>query len=540
MSQVEIRSLLDSKGKEIRSFPVIRGQAFDGLRKPGTEMLNFSPSMRSADADILPAKRELDAKSLDNVRNDGYISGARKIHVDNIVGHRFRLNSTPNYRMLRQINPAFDETWAREFAQAAEARFDNWANDSDCWIDAQRVQDFTSMVRMVAGQLFDVGEVLAQARWLSRGPYATAIQMIDVARLSNPSGIMNSEKYRGGVELNRRGAPIAYHIRSQHPCDGMLGGKDMWRWQRVSRYKSWGRLQVIHLFDRSRPDQNRGVGILVSILQELQTTKRFKKLALQNLAVNAMYAATLESDLDRELAMQSIGVEMPDGTTEELPYMDYYMSQVGEYSANAPNLKLDGVKIPHLPPGTKLHLQGATASSGIGEGFEKSLLRNLSAGAGISYEQLSRDYSDTNYSSARSSMLESWKFFLGQRQSGPVKFASRVYGLWLEESMSRNELPMPAGTGVTFWDQRAAFSAATWHGAGRGQIDPLKETQASVLKITSGLSTFEKEMGELHGDDWREIFEQQAREKKMREELGLAVEMDAQHQQGEIANEEDS
>lgn len=525
-SKVEIRSIVDPNGKPLSTFPVINGQAFDGLRRPGTEMLNFQPSMGSADADILPAKRELDAKSRDNVRNDGYISGARRIHVDNIVGHQFKLNARPNYRMLMQINPAFDEEWARDFSQAAEARFENWAGDPDCWIDVARVQNFTSLVRSVAGQLFDVGEVLSQARWLKRGPYRTAMQMIDVERLSNPFGKTNDDKYRRGVELNRRGAPVAYHVQVQHPSEGLMGGSQPYKWRRVSRYKSWGRLQMLHLFDRERPDQNRGIGMLTSILQELQTTKRYKKLVLQNLAVNAMYAATLESDLDRELAMQSIGVEMEDGTTDQVPYLDYYMNQTSEYSANAPNLKLDGVKIPHLPPGTKLQLQG-TAASTIGEGFEKSLLRNLAAGAGISYEQLSRDYSETNYSSARSAILESWKFFLARRHIGPGKFATQVYGLWLEEAMAANELPMPTGATTTFWDQKNAFSTCVWHGAGRGQIDPLKETQASVLKISSGLSTYEKEMGELHGEDWREVFEQQAREKAMRKELSLDEDLNA-------------
>ncbi|RLA52440.1 MAG: phage portal protein, partial [Gammaproteobacteria bacterium] len=177
--------------------------------------------------------------------------------------------------------------------------------------------------------------------------------------------------------------------------------------------------------------------------------------------------------------------------------------------------------------GTKLNLQGTAGQAGVGDGFEKSLLRNLAAGAGISYEQLARDYSETNYSSARAAMLESWKFFLSRRHIGPGRFASHTYSLWLEEAMARDELPMPAGASETFWDYKNAFSTSTWHGAGRGQIDQLKETQASVLKISSGLSTWEKEMGDLHGEDWREIFEQQARELKLREELELPTNMDA-------------
>nr|VFJ60603.1 MAG: Phage portal protein, lambda family [Candidatus Kentron sp. FM]VFJ60852.1 MAG: Phage portal protein, lambda family [Candidatus Kentron sp. FM]VFK13117.1 MAG: Phage portal protein, lambda family [Candidatus Kentron sp. FM] len=63
------------------------------------------------------------------------------------------------------------------------------------------------------------GEVLATAEWLPDrgGPYdkhyATAIQIIDPARLCNPNDLMDTDRLRAGVELDRHGAPRAYHIR---------------------------------------------------------------------------------------------------------------------------------------------------------------------------------------------------------------------------------------------------------------------------------------------------------------------------------------
>ncbi|MEW3617902.1 hypothetical protein QOZ13_29535, partial [Pseudomonas aeruginosa] len=65
-----------------------------------------------------------------------------------------------------------------------------------------------------------------------------------------------------------------------------------------------------------------------------------------------------------------------------------------------------------------------------------------------------------------------------------------------------------------------------WIGAARGQIDELKETQAAVMKINSGLSTWEAELARL-GQDWRRVFRQQARERRMQEDLELVFAQEA-------------
>ncbi|MDO2321528.1 phage portal protein, partial [Escherichia coli] len=70
---------------------------------------------------------------------------------------------------------------------------------------------------------------------------------------------------------------------------------------------------------------------------------------------------------------------------------------------NGANIKLGGVKVPHLHPGDKLSLQTAQNADAGFSSLEKSLLRYVAAGVGASYEELSRDYSQVSYSSARAS-----------------------------------------------------------------------------------------------------------------------------------------
>ncbi|TXP01160.1 phage portal protein, partial [Escherichia coli] len=80
------------------------------------------------------------------------------------------------------------------------------------------------------------------------------------------------------------------------------------------------------------------------------------------------------------------------------------------------SVTLGGVKIPHLFPGDDLKLQTAQDSDNGFSALEQALLRYIAAGLGVSYEQLSRDYSKVSYSSARASANESWRYFMGRRK----------------------------------------------------------------------------------------------------------------------------
>ena len=116
------------------------------------------------------------------------------------------------------------------------------------------------------------------------------------------------------------------------------------------------------------------------------------------------------------------------------------------------------------------------------------------------------------------------------------RFATSIYTLFVEELINKGDLPLPAGMGAEVFYQgqnKDAFCQCSWVGASRGQIDELKETQAAVMRIESGLSTYEEECSRL-GKDFRDIFKQQAREKVMREELGLEMSFKEQLRQAQM------
>ena len=92
-----------------------------------------------------------------------------------------------------------------------------------------------------------------------------------------------------------------------------------------------------------------------------------------------------------------------------------------------------------------------------------------------------------------------------------------MYANVLEEMIAQGEVPLPPGfTRDDYYKplMREAFSRCSWVGQGTGQIDELKETQAAILRIKAGFSTYEIEIARL-GEDYREIFEQRAAEEEL-------------------------
>jgi lambda family phage portal protein len=220
-----------------------------------------------------------------------------------------------------------------------------------------------------------------------------------------------------------------------------------------------------------------------------------------------MYAATLETDfgaMDPDLARETFGAD-PETQKTAFPHVD---------------MTLRGVRVPHLPPGTKLKFNApARPAAAQFSQFEATVLRRVAAGLGMSYEQVSRDYSQTNYSSARASLLEAWKFMQGRSEFMATNFADHAYALWLEEAINNGDVELPAGA-PDFYEARADWVTCRWIGPGRGWIDPNKEAQASQMKIDAGLSTLEDEAAE-QGKDWQELLEQRAFERDEQKRLGL-------------------
>lgn len=506
-----------------RDGPSVMGGAHDAASRFSRELATWNPPNRGVDADVLPDKQITDARSQDMIRNDAFVGAGQTLHKDNIVGSTFFLNAKPNVRIL-----GLDDTWATEFQEEVEAKFTTWAESFNNWPDASRRNTFTGLIRLAVGTYVAGGEVLATAEWMRDGPrpYQTAIQMIELSRLSDPGDQgFDFNKVRGGIEFNSYGAPQAYYIRRSLPGN-VMSWQDSYRWSRVRASNRIGRPQVIHIMEQMRPSQSRGISQLVAALKEMRITKRFRDVTLQNAVVNASFAAAIESELPTQAVFESLGAGNVGSQITD--YATKFLGAVSQYASNAKNMTIDGVKIPHLMPGTKLNLTPMGTPGGVGTEFEASLLRYIAANLDVSYEQLSKDFSKSNYSSARAGMVETWKAMQSRKRMVADRVATMVYRLWFEEALNRGEITSMPRNAPNFYSgmNMEAYTTCDWIGASRGQIDELKETQAAFLRLKSGLGTYEEELAK-QGKDWRVVFAQMKREQELMEKLGIQMQESA-------------
>lgn len=491
-----------------------RDSAYDGASRFSNELALWGSPILSADQEIIPEKGTVDVRVRDLMRNDAFVRNGVTIKQDSIVGERFLLNAKPNFKVL-----GLDEVWAEEFQEEVEAKFTLWAESGANHPDASRMNTLTGLIRMIVGINSMAGESLTSVEWLrdSGRPFNTCFQLIDLDRLSNPNMEMDTRKLRGGVQRNDFGAPQGYWIRNGHPSEMVDPGAYTWKYVPIA--KPWGRIQMIHMVDQWRPDQSRGISMLVSAIKETKMGKQFRDIVLQNAVLNATYAASIESDLPTDVAMQQAGGGDKHAVTN---FAADYLASINEYVGGSRNLRIDGVKIPVFFPGTRMKMQPAGTPGGLGTNFEQSIHRYTAAALGVGYSEYSKDFSDANYSNLKAELAGTERGMRVQKRRNADRAADYFYALWLEEALNKGEITSMPRNAPSFYDglNKEAYCAASWIGASMGQIDELKETQAAVLRLNNGLSTREDELAKL-GKDWRPVLAQLAREKKAAEKLGL-------------------
>ncbi|HHT3065851.1 TPA: phage portal protein [Klebsiella michiganensis] len=498
---------------------------YDAADSFSDQMANWQPALWSPDNEINIYRDRIVSRMRDLARNDGWASGTITRVLDNAVGANYRPIFKPDYRMLRLItgNKAFDATWADEYGKVIEAHWRSWANDPGRYCDVERKQTVSQMLRLGFRHKLLDGDSLLILQYRrdrlgpGRGQYATTVQVVDPDRLSNPQQNFDMPNIRGGVEIDADGAPVAYHIREAHIGDWWSGAKTM-TWQRILRETSWGRPIVIHDFDMERGSQHRGVGILAPIVQRLKMLIKYDESELEAAILNAIFGAYVESPYDAQMVSSALG-DTGFGDGDEL---SAYQTQRTEYYQDKRLNLQNGARIPHLFPNEKIVTLDAARPTSNFDGFESAVLRNIAAATGLSTQQVTQDWSDVNYSSARAAMLEAWKTLTRRRDDFATGTAQPVASAFVEEIHSIESLPLPSGA-PDFLEAKAAYCRARWMGPGRGWVDPVAEKKGAILGLDAGLSTLEMEVAENAGEDWEEVMDQRKREIDACLERGLPL-----------------
>ncbi|PQQ22357.1 phage portal protein [Photorhabdus hindustanensis] len=493
---------------------------YDAADTFSDQLANWQPALWSPDNEINIYRDRIVSRVRDLARNDGWASGAITRVLDNAIGANFRPIIKPDYRMLALMtgNQKFDATWADEYGKVVEAHWRSWANDPGRYCDVERKQTVSQMLRLAFRHKLLDGDALAVLQYRTdrlgpgRGRYATTIQIVDPDRLSNPQQNFDMPHIRGGVEIDDDGAPTFYHIREAHIGDWWSGAKTM-TWERVPRETAWGRPHVVHDFDHERGAQHRGNGILTPVVQRLKMLIKYDQSELEAAILNAIFGAYIESPYDPAL------VEAALGESEDENLGAYQQGRVEFHNDRRLSLQ-NGARLPILYPGEQINTVNAARPHSNFEGFESAALRNIAAATGLSTQQVTQDWSDVNYSSARSAMLEAWKTLTRRRADFSIGFAQPILTAFIEEIHDIEDLPLPTGA-PDFLEARAAYCRAQWMGPGRGWVDPVAEKKGAILGMDAGLSTLEMEAAENAGEDWEEMLDQRKRELDAFKERGL-------------------
>lgn len=500
----------------------------DGAARLNRNTALWNAPNRSADEEIARSKGTADPRARDQIQNNGYVSGAIETYKDTVVGSMYRLNAKPDFKYL-----GLDQTWADEFKDFVESNWNLYAEGPDHLVHAAGRLTASEIIRIMLAVEISSGDAVMSSEWLngraySDRPFSTAYNIIDPNRLCNPKGLQDSKFLRGGVEIDRYGRPLAFNFRNSY-VNSTYPDAESFTWTRVPARKPWGRKLIMYYSDIKRAEQTRSVSRLVSAMKEMRMLDKYSEVVLQNAILNATFAATIESELPRDIVFAQLGEistspsGSPLGAGPLIDYMTQFLAAANEYQGGSKNLALDGVRIPHLLPGTKLQIQNAGNPGGVGTDFEASFQRHFSRAIGMSHEEFSGNFADSNYSSSRAAMTVTGRTMRSVKRFMADACANDMFSNFVEELLNRegSNAPMPRNA-PKFYERmnRQAFVKAEWIGSAVGQIDEMKETQAAILRINAGVSTREDEAARL-GKDWKEIALQLKREKELYDEYGL-------------------
>jgi len=522
--------ILDSSGR-----PMPSAASYKAADSMGQELARWNPRLSSADKAMIPEKARAEGRAWDLVRNNGYARGAVQSQKDRVVGAQYKLQLTPIYKIL-----GIDAVAAATWASLIEVKFHAWADDPDCWIDAQRKRNFTQFIRESTATDMVQGECVVVRRWRpSPVGISTCFTTVEPERLSNPLdtglGVVqyevtlpNGNRLRNGVELDTFGAAVAYHVRTRHPNDfGYNYMSVAGVWERIEKFNEYGWLQVIHLFEPEKADQARGFSSMASTLQKLKMMDMQEDLELQSSQLLTAYAMYIKTALGRQRAEEIMGVGSGDSTAEYEKFARIATEAQGAYYGSS-GMNINGTRIPILRPDDEIGVVQPHNQPMNHEQFKQGLNRQTARSYGMSYEEFSGDFSQTSYSSARASMQMAWQYILSKRASVADKLASHIFRLWFDEALVKGTIDMPPG--VTYWPDQTAemaqkFSALTrcqWVGAGKVVIDDFKQAKANEV----GVNSYQFTLPDVHaenGTDLERVLDDNVRTRQMFQERGLPL-----------------
>ena len=440
-----------------------------------TELSSMNDALRIS----LPTLR---ARSRSLVEDNGEAAGLLLDFESDIVGaHGARLQfraMTPRGKPRDPLNDRVETAWRR------------WSKRDRCTVACDH--DFASLQRLLMRTVVCDGEFLALRVRDPDVPFGYQLQPVDPDQLDDTYNIASDSAGVSivmGVEVDRRGKPLAYHLWDRHPGDS---GR---RRERVPADR------VLHVFKRLRAGQVRGVPWFAPSLIAWKLGDRYTEAELyQSLLAAAQGGFFVNRDGTAPLATPT-RINPQTGQEEAIPL---------EMQA-APG------EARQLPAGWEFQSWSPTHPTANYVGFMQAVKRGIARAFGRSYASLTGDLSQVNFSSMRTDRVrEIEQNKLHQSDLIVSQCCDVVFADWVRMAS------LVGALGAVNTDSESLVAFAHWMGKGWPWIDPLKDMAAAELEIKNGL-TSRQDLCAARGRDFWEVVDALAEEAEYAKAKGVTL-----------------
>ena len=426
-------------------------------------------------------------RAADLAANDWVAHAAIDTISSNAVGTGLKPNSNIPTKML-----GISESEAQAIGEQMEWAFHLWSEEADL----RGMLHFYDLQLFGLQQILSLGEMIHIPVMLSKAEqtkynlnFSMHLQAISPSRLLTPSDLLTDSSVIDGVRISEFGRPELYYIlnpkSNYKENSAMLNSHYSYNLADYTEIRSQiaHRKGIFHLFRHETDEQYRGVSAFskgMGLMRNLDEVIAYELIS-QKMAAAFPVFVSLKDNSSFPIEVQN-QMGMNNGERERS-----YFQEVQEGS------------ILYGEEGEEPHILESKRPSANFSAFVDIVTRSISASLGIPFESLTKDFSKTNYSSARAALNEAWKVYNYYRKWFSRLYCQPVWEMVIEESYLRGMIKLPKSA-PNFYEQRKLWCNADWIGPSRGHIDPVKEINATILKLDNNLMTYREAWAELGGD----------------------------------------
>lgn len=427
------------------------------------------------------ARQRISWYARDMVRNTPFAVRAQHVIAGNVVGDGILPKITFSVSGGSPLpNEAVRKRVLARALRLIETHLDTTA------IDRQGRANLYGLQRQIINTVVDSGECLVRVYDGARGSnFPLQIDVLEPDHLDQAKygKVEGGGDIRDGIEYDAEGCRVAYWLFPEHPGGDWSLGTMRGVSERIPADR------MMHIYRVDRPGQQRGVSWFAPVMMKLQDLADHEDAQLMRQKIAACFAA---------FRVQG------EGAARDVP------------ETMSPGMIYD------LGDGEDIRFSQPPTVDGCDE-FSRSVMRSVAAGMGITYEALTGDLSQVNFSSARMGRMEmdgnvsSWQWLMMVPQF-LTPFGHHFLRAWAAHEEARM-----AEAGET--EDVFSMLQVGWVPPRKFIVDPAREFSALREAVRSGFASRQQVVRQL-GIDPERLLEEQAQDRDEADRLGLPFDSD--------------